>query len=228
MYEVQREINTDGVRFRTILCDENRGNATEIQRDMFDKAFTVRIPDAVLILMGVKKWENRSSLPYPVKGRCGMSCSRGSDENEYMDFFSKWEWLFKSRELPTPPPWEQVKDLRGMMIATMDYEACAFADLYTITASNDITDNNTANLIVSDELYFWQKGHRYWWKLSHIRCLEDPFYVKGNLGMWDFDLGSMRSRSEKANASLKESLAALTAAQKSLMNGAVKECWREV
>jgi hypothetical protein len=48
--------------------------------------------------------------------------------------------------------------------------------------------------------------------------LEDPFYVKGNLGMWNFDLDSVRRRSEKANASLKESLAALTAAQKSLMN----------
>jgi hypothetical protein len=219
MYEVQREINADGARFRTILCEENRGNAAETQHDLFDKAFTVRIPDAVLILMGVKKWENRPSLPDPVKGRCGMSCSRGSNENEYLGFFSKWERFFEGRGLPALPSWEQVKDLRGMMIATMDYEACAFADLHTITASNDITDNNTANLIVSDELYFWQKGHQYWWKLSNIRRLDDPFYVKGNLGMWDFDLGSVRRKSEKAKVSLKESLAALTAAQKALMNG---------
>lgn len=126
-----------------------------------DVAFTTRLPFAVLIVLGVKKWDNRSSCPVPITGRCGMSVSRSSDEYEYMKFVAfvkrnASKWLLK-----TLPTWDQVKNWRGKMVAIMDYEA----------------GENPGDPI-------WDEGYRYWWRFSNVSLIENPFPVRGNVGMW--------------------------------------------
>ena len=35
----------------------------------------------------------------------------------------------------------------------------------------------------------WSKKAKYdpcWWKLSNVKLLDEPFAVRGNLGMWEF------------------------------------------
>lgn len=143
----------------------------------FRKAFTTRLPLAVLIAMGVKKWENRSSLPNPSKGTCGMSVSKSSDENEYKNFIA-FITKFASKELQDAvPSWEQVKNWRGKMIAVMDYEA----------------GEESGDLI-------WNEGYRYWWKLDNVKMLDEPFPVRGNVGMWDFNRSDFKGERRRREA----------------------------
>ena len=50
---------------------------------MIASAFTCTGPYAILIMMGVKKVENRSAMPVPVKGRCAVSCSKSFCKEEF-------------------------------------------------------------------------------------------------------------------------------------------------
>ena len=90
-----------------------------------------------------------------------MSVSRSSDEYEYMKFVAfvkrnASKWLLK-----TLPTWDQVKNWRGKMVAIMDYEA----------------GENPGDPI-------WDEGYRYWWRFSNVSLIENPFPVRGNVGMW--------------------------------------------
>lgn len=127
------------------------------------RAFTTRIPLAVLIAMGIKEWENRSHLPSPTKGSCGMSCSKCSDESEYANFLCWCNSVFHDDVLKAIPSWNQVRGWRGKMVAVMDYEA-----------------NEKQGLPI------WNEGYRYWWKFSNVKMLDEPFAVRGNVGMWEF------------------------------------------
>ena len=126
-----------------------------------DVAFTTRLPLAVLIVLGVKGWENRSFCPVPTNGRCGMSVSRSSDECEYMNFAAFVKINASEQLQKMLPCWDQVKGWRGKMIAVMDYEV---------------------GEIPGDPI--WNEGYRYWWKLSNVKLLDSPFSVRGNVGMW--------------------------------------------
>lgn len=126
------------------------------------KAFTTRIPLAVMIVMGIKEWENRACLPVPTKGRCGMSCSKSSDAREYANFLAWARQVFRPEVFNALPRWERVEGWRGKMIAVCDYEA-----------------GETPGPAV------WNEGYRYWWRLSNIQLFDTPFPVRGNVGMWD-------------------------------------------
>jgi hypothetical protein len=130
--------------------------------DDIHRAFTTRIPLAVMIVMGIKQWENRSHLPEPTKGLCGISCSKGSDIREYANFLAWAKSVFKPELVARLPAWNQVEGWRGKLIATCDYEA-----------GEDPGPR------------VWNEGYRYWWKLSNVRMLETPLAMKGNVGMWD-------------------------------------------
>ncbi len=39
-------------------------------------AFTCTGPSAVIIMLGIKRVENRSMMPVMLKGRCAVSCSK--------------------------------------------------------------------------------------------------------------------------------------------------------
>ena len=43
---------------------------------MITSAFTCTGPYAILIMLGIKRVENRSAMPVPGKGRCAVSCSK--------------------------------------------------------------------------------------------------------------------------------------------------------
>lgn len=90
-----------------------------------------------------------------------MSVSKSSDEKEYQNFI-EFTKRYSTKELQEAiPPWDRVKEWRGKMVAVMDYEASE-----------------------RPGLPIWNEGYRYWWKLSNVTMLKDPYPVRGNVGMW--------------------------------------------
>lgn len=150
------------------------------------RAFTTRLPLAVMIVTGLKRWENRSHLPCPAKGVCGMSVSRSSDEAEYVNFL-RWISIHFSEAYRTRvPSWEQVKEWRGKMIAVMDYEATQ--GLSRKYSANDEHEFPGGWLTFSEEMLVWNEGYPIWWELSGVRLLERPFPVRGCVGMWECEV----------------------------------------
>ena len=129
---------------------------------MIELAFTTRIPLAVMIAMGIKQWENRSTMPIPAKGCCAMTCSKSSDAREYANFLAWAERVFKPEAFAALPAWEVVEGWRGKLVAVCDYEAL-------LTAPNPP---------------IWDEGYPAWWHLSNVRLLDEPIPVRGNVGMW--------------------------------------------
>ena len=129
---------------------------------MIDLAFTTRIPLAVMIVMGIKQWENRAAMPEPPKGCCAMTCSKSSDEREYINFLAWAKRAFKSEMYAALPTWEQVECWRGKLVAFCDYEA-------SYTAPNPPV---------------WNEDYPVWWHLSNVRLLDEPIPCRGNVGMW--------------------------------------------
>ena len=96
---------------------------------MITSAFTCTGPYAVLIMLGIKRVENRGMMPMPAKGRCAVSCSKSFSKEEYGDFV---QWA--SRALPLEdferiPAWGDVKDWAGKIVGACDYEARGRNDL---------------------------------------------------------------------------------------------------
>ncbi len=125
-------------------------------------AFTTRIPLAVMIVMGIKQWENRAAMPKPAAGRCAMTCSKSSDAREYANFLAWAERVFKPEAFAAFPAWKQVEDWRGKLVAVCDYEASYTAPSPPV----------------------WNEGYPVWWHLSNVRLLDEPIPVRGNVGMW--------------------------------------------
>ena len=128
---------------------------------MIELALTTRIPLAVMIVMGIKQWENRSAMPSPAAGCCGMSCSKSSDAREYANFLLWAEGAFPPEILSALPAWERVADWRGKVIAVCDYEA-------SYTPGPPI----------------WNEGYPVWWHLTNVQILKNPIACRGNVGIW--------------------------------------------
>lgn len=127
---------------------------------MITSAFTCTGPYAVLIMLGIKRVENRSAVPEPAKGRCAVGCSKSFCREEYGNFV---QWA--SRALPPEdfdliPSWSDVADWPGKIVGTCDYEA----------------DGN------GDDK--WNEGYSCWWHLSDVVCFDAPIPCRGNVGMW--------------------------------------------
>ena len=93
---------------------------------MVPNAFTCTGAYAVLIMSGLKRVENRSMMPVPVKGRCAMSVSKKFCRAEYDNLVA---WLATNCDpavLSRVLPWDEVKSWPGCIVATMDYEAFAY------------------------------------------------------------------------------------------------------
>ena len=63
---------------------------------MISHAVTCTGPYAILIMLGIKRVENRSACPSPAKGRCAVSCSKSFCKEEFGNFV---QWA--SRALPS-------------------------------------------------------------------------------------------------------------------------------
>ena len=127
---------------------------------MLTSAFTCTGPYAVLIMLGIKRVENRSAMPEPAKGRCAVGCSKSFCREEYGNFI---QWA--SRALPPEdfdliPSWSDVADWPGRIVGACDYEADERAD------------------------GAWNEGYPYWWHLSNVTCFDAPLPCRGNVGMW--------------------------------------------
>lgn len=90
---------------------------------MIRLAFTTRLPLAVMIAIGIKQWENRSAMPTPTRGICGMTVSKSSSAAEYGNFIGWANKVFPAEVFSALPLWEQVSGWRGNLIAVCDYEA---------------------------------------------------------------------------------------------------------
>ena len=131
---------------------------------MITSAFTCTGPYAILILLGIKRVENRSAMPVPAKGRCAISCSKSFCKEEYGEFARWASRALKPEEFETIPAWDDVKDWPGKVVGCCDYEA------------------GTAR--PESAPYQWDEGYPYWWKLSEVVSFDRPIPCRGNVGMW--------------------------------------------
>lgn len=61
-------------------------NGEATSNEMITNAFTCTGPYAILIMLGIKRVENRSMMPTPKAGRCAVSCSKSFRKEEFGAF----------------------------------------------------------------------------------------------------------------------------------------------
>ena len=132
---------------------------------MITSAFTCTGPYAILIMMGVKKVENRSTMPVPAKGRCAVSCSKSFCKEEFGRFVAWAAENLPEEDFERVPSWGDVKDWPGKIVGCCDYEAKEAA-----------TGMSPPRL--------WDEGYPCWWELSEVVSFDRPISCRGNVGMW--------------------------------------------
>ena len=131
-------------------------------------AFTCTGPYAILILLGLKRGENRSAMPVPPKGRCAISCSKSFCKEEYGEFVRWAARTQKPEEFETIPAWDDVKDWPGKVVGCCDYEG---------TLSAPVAEDRDGTVV-------WDEGYGFWWNLSEVVAFDRPIPCRGNVGMW--------------------------------------------
>lgn len=148
---------------------------------MITHAFTCTGPYAILILLGIKRVENRSAMPAPARGRCAVSCSKSFCAAEFGAFV---HWA--SRALPPEafariPSWGEVKDWPGRIVGACDYAARGRDDLVLEPETASAADGGRTRQFASLP---WDEGYAYWWDLSEAVRFGRPIPCRGNVGMW--------------------------------------------
>ena len=139
---------------------------------MIASAFTCTGSYAVLIMLGIKRVENRSAMPVPAKGRCAVGCSKSFCKEEYGNFLQWAAYALPEEEFERIPAWGDVKEWPGKIVGACDYEARGRNDLR-------LEGDNAAR-----PPYQWDEGCEYWWDLSEVACFDRPIPCRGNVGMW--------------------------------------------
>ena len=124
-------------------------------------AFTCTGPYAILILVGIKRTENRSAWPSPSAGRAAISCSKSFCKEEYGQFIAWASANLPPEDFENLPAWRDVKDWPGKVVGVCDYKA------------RERTGRES-----------WDEGYQYWWDLSNVVRLPEPIPCRGNVGMW--------------------------------------------
>lgn len=128
-------------------------------------AFTCTGPYAVLIMLGIKRVENRNAMPVPEKkGRCAVSCSKSFCKEEFGRFVQWASTNLSTEDFERLPSWGDVKDWPGKIVGCCDYEA------------------GTAR--PKSAPYQWDEGYPYWWNLSEVVSFDNPIPCRGDVGMW--------------------------------------------
>ena len=96
---------------------------------MIISAFTCTGPYAVLIMLGIKRVENRSMMPVPSKGRCAVGCSKSFCKEEYGNFVQWAAQVLPEEDFARIPAWCDVKEWPGKIVGACDYEARGRNDL---------------------------------------------------------------------------------------------------
>ena len=142
---------------------------------MLTSAFTCTGPYAVLIMLGIKRVENRSAMPVPAKGRCAVGCSKSFCKEEYGNFVQWAAHALSEEEVERIPAWGDLMDWPGKIVGACDYEARGRNDLRL--EGGGARPRRSAALP-------WDEGYAYWWDLSEIACFDEPIPCRGNVGMW--------------------------------------------
>ncbi len=125
------------------------------------QAFTCVGPYLILIILGLKKVENRIQMPTPKSGRCGISCSKSFCEAEY-NAFVKWAGEnLPAKVVAKIPSWQIASGWPGNIVATCDY---------------------SARVAVTGEP--WYEGYPVSWDLLNVRMLDQLVPCRGKMGMW--------------------------------------------
>ena len=129
---------------------------------MISSAFTCTGPYAILIMMGIKRVENRNAMPVPAKGRCAVSCSKSFCKEEFGRFVAWAAENLPEEDFVRLPSWGDVKDWPGKIVGCCDY-VCNGRD---------------------SRCPSWDEGYPYWWMLSDVVSFDRPIPCRGNVGMW--------------------------------------------
>ena len=153
---------------------------------MITSAFTCTGPYAVLIMLGIKRVENRRALPVPAKGRCAVGCSKSFCKEEYGNFVQWASQALPPEDFERIPAWGDVKGWPGRIVGACDYEARGRNDL---RLEGDVersrgTHDPTGAARSASAPYQWDEGYAYWWDLSEVVCFDEPIPCRGNVGMW--------------------------------------------
>ena len=142
---------------------------------MLTSAFTCTGPYAVLIMLGIKRVENRGAMPVPAMGRCAVGCSKSFCKEEYGNFLQWAAHALSEEEFERIPAWGDLMDWPGKIVGACDYEARGRNDLRL--EGGGARPRRSAALP-------WDEGFAYWWDLSEIACFDEPIPCRGNVGMW--------------------------------------------
>ena len=88
---------------------------------MITSAFTCTGPYAILIMLGIKRVENRSMYPSPMKGRCAVGCSKSFCKEEYGNFVQWASRALSPEDFALIPAWNDVKDWPGTIVGVCNY-----------------------------------------------------------------------------------------------------------
>ena len=139
---------------------------------MITHAFTCTGPYVLLIMLGIKRVENRSMAPEPRKGRCAISCSKSFCKEEYGNFVQWASQTLPEGDFDLIPSWLDVKDWPGKIVGACDYSTRNRDDLVLEAEPR------------SGAAISWDEGYQYWWDLSEVVCFDLPIPCRGNVGMW--------------------------------------------
>lgn len=128
---------------------------------MITNAFTCTGPYAILIMLGIKRVENRSMMPSPAKGRCVVGCSKSFCKEEFGAFVQWASQALPLEDFRVLPSWSDVEEWPGRIVGACDY-----------VGGTDASDGR------------WNEGYPYWWSLSNVVSFERPIPCRGNVGMW--------------------------------------------
>lgn len=142
---------------------------------MITSAFTCTGSYAVLIMLGIKRVENRGMCPKPAKGRCAVGCSKSFCKEEYGNFVQWAAHALTEEDFERIPAWGDVMEWPGKIVGTCEYEARGRNDLRLV---EDVTQPRASAVLP------WDEGYGYWWDLSEVACFDHPIPCKGNVGMW--------------------------------------------
>lgn len=136
---------------------------------MITHAITCTGPYAILIMLGIKRVENRCDCPVPVKGRCAISCSKSFTKEEYGNFVQWASRALAPSDFARVPSWADVCDWPGKIVG-----ACA----YSVRGKNDLV------LSADAPAPQWDEGLDFFWDLSDIACFDTPIPCRGALNFW--------------------------------------------
>ena len=151
---------------------------------MLTHAFTCTGPYAVLIMLGIKRVENRSMLPEPRRGRCAVSCSKSFCKEEFGAFVHWASRVLPEEDFELIPSWADVKGWPGKVVGACDYAARGRNELVLEADAVRSPNVRGRGRTRQGASLPWDEGYPYWWDLSGIVRFDLPIPCRGNVGMW--------------------------------------------